>query len=99
MKKTILVVEDEPDLAQIVAYNLAREGFRTVTASSGEQALEVLSAAHARSGAPRSDAPLTWDRGVSSDGRTLPRADPCDHVDRTGDEIDRWALRSAPTTT
>lgn len=44
MKKTILVVEDEPDLAQIVAYNLAREGYRTVTASSGEQALEVLSA-------------------------------------------------------
>ena len=43
MKKTILVVEDEPDLAQIVAYNLAREGYRTVTASSGEQALEVLS--------------------------------------------------------
>ena len=24
MKKTILIVEDEPDLAQIVAYNLAR---------------------------------------------------------------------------
>lgn len=43
MKKTVLVVEDEPDLAQIVAYNLAREGYRTVTASSGEKALEVLS--------------------------------------------------------
>ena len=40
MKNTVLVVEDEPDLAQIVAYNLAREGYRTVTASSGEKALE-----------------------------------------------------------
>ena len=42
MKKTVLVVEDEPDLAQIVAYNLAREGYRTVIVSSGEDALESL---------------------------------------------------------
>ena len=42
MKKTVLVVEDEPDLAQIVAYNLAREGYATLTAANGRDALSIL---------------------------------------------------------
>jgi len=42
MKKTVLVVEDEPDLAQIVAYNLAREGYTPVTAANGQDALAIL---------------------------------------------------------
>ena len=42
MKKTVLVVEDEPDLAQIVAYNLAREGYTTLTAANGRDALSIL---------------------------------------------------------
>lgn len=42
-KKTILVVDDEPRIVQFVAMNLELEGFRVISASSGEEALEKLS--------------------------------------------------------
>jgi|DewCreStandDraft_2_1066082.scaffolds.fasta_scaffold02454_6 two-component system phosphate regulon response regulator PhoB len=35
----ILVVEDEPDIAALVAFHLAREGYRVRTAATGEEAL------------------------------------------------------------
>ena len=38
----ILVVEDEPDIAALIAYQLTREGFRVETASSGDQALTAV---------------------------------------------------------
>jgi len=37
--KTILVVEDEKDIAELLAYNLKREGFQVRLADSGEKAL------------------------------------------------------------
>jgi DNA-binding response OmpR family regulator len=37
----ILVVEDEPDLLDLVVWNLRKEGFRTVRAETGEQALAL----------------------------------------------------------
>ena len=36
----ILIVDDEEDILELVAYNLAREGYRTVNATSGEDALK-----------------------------------------------------------
>ena len=39
-KNTILVVEDEEDLRDIVIYNLEREGYKTVGVESGEEGLE-----------------------------------------------------------
>ena len=39
-KQTILVVEDEEDLRDIVIYNLDREGYKTVGVESGEEGLE-----------------------------------------------------------
>jgi len=39
----ILVVEDEPDIAALIAYQLTREGFRVETASSGTEALTAVS--------------------------------------------------------
>lgn len=39
----ILVVEDEPDIAALLAYHLTREGFRVRTAAGGPEALEALS--------------------------------------------------------
>jgi two-component system phosphate regulon response regulator PhoB len=45
MTSTILIVDDEQDLANAVEYNLQREGFRTRIATTGMQALEALSAA------------------------------------------------------
>jgi two-component system phosphate regulon response regulator PhoB len=40
MTETILIVEDEADLADTVAYNLEREGFATRVALNGKEALE-----------------------------------------------------------
>ena len=39
-KKTILIVEDEEDLRDIVVYNLERDGYKTVAVESGEEGLE-----------------------------------------------------------
>ena len=38
---TILVVDDEEDIQELVRLNLAREGYTVVTAGTGEQALEL----------------------------------------------------------
>ncbi|CAN5767947.1 response regulator transcription factor [soil metagenome] len=38
----VLVVEDEPDIAALIAYQLTREGFRVETASTGDQALTAV---------------------------------------------------------
>jgi len=38
----VLVVEDEPDIAALIAYQLTREGFRVETAGNGPEALEAI---------------------------------------------------------
>ena len=38
----VLVVEDEPDIAALIAYQLTREGFRVETAGSGTEALDAV---------------------------------------------------------
>lgn len=43
-KITILVVEDEADIQQLVSYNLIRAGFHVTCADSGEEAMERLGA-------------------------------------------------------
>ena len=42
MTATILIVEDEADLAELMRYNLEAEGFRVVTAESGDEAVERI---------------------------------------------------------
>jgi len=37
MEQTILIIEDDEDIAESLAYNFKREGFRTVVAESGEK--------------------------------------------------------------
>ena len=39
---TVLIVEDEPDIAELLVYNLERDGFVVAVASSGEQGLEQV---------------------------------------------------------
>lgn len=39
----ILVVDDEPDLVELISYNLTKEGFKVSSASDGEEALEKIS--------------------------------------------------------
>lgn len=41
MKEKILVVDDEKDIVKMLEYNLKKEGFRTITASDGEDALDL----------------------------------------------------------
>jgi two-component system phosphate regulon response regulator PhoB len=42
MKKTVLIVEDDRDIARLVEYNLEKSGFTTASVHSGEDALERL---------------------------------------------------------
>ena len=41
MSQTILVVDDEKDIVDLMRYNLVQAGFRVVSASDGQQALDV----------------------------------------------------------
>jgi CheY-like chemotaxis protein len=40
----ILIVDDEPDVAEVLARSLSREGHRATVAHSGEEALKLLNA-------------------------------------------------------
>lgn len=42
MKKTILIVDDEKDIVELLQYNLSNEGFKVITAYDGEEALTKL---------------------------------------------------------
>ena len=43
MKKTkIVVIEDEPDILEIIDYNLSKEGFEVCSALDGEKGLELV---------------------------------------------------------
>lgn len=46
IKATILVADDEPDILEIIQYNLQKEGYKVYTASNGEQALEMAKEYH-----------------------------------------------------
>jgi DNA-binding response OmpR family regulator len=39
MPRTVLIVEDDPDIAESLRYNLRREGIETLVAATGEQGL------------------------------------------------------------
>lgn len=40
-KATILVVEDDPDIQELLSYNLAKEGYTVIIADNGEKALKL----------------------------------------------------------
>lgn len=44
-RESILVVEDDDDIRELLRYNLAKEGFQVVAAPSGEEALKTVRAA------------------------------------------------------
>ena len=46
MDRTILIVDDEADIRDILQFNLENAGFNVDTASSAEQALEILTDTH-----------------------------------------------------
>ena len=40
-RQKILVVDDEPDILELVQYNLEKEGFSVYTAGNGREAIEI----------------------------------------------------------
>lgn len=46
MKEKILIVEDEKDIVKMLEYNLKKDGFRTISAHDGEDALEYAIREH-----------------------------------------------------
>ena len=40
MNYRILLVDDEPDILEIISYNLKKEGYKVITANDGIQAIE-----------------------------------------------------------
>ena len=41
-REKILVIEDEPDIAEVLQYNLEKEGFAVDTARRGDTGLEAI---------------------------------------------------------
>ncbi len=41
-RKKIVVVEDEPDIREVIEYNLKREGYRIIAACDGEEAIRTV---------------------------------------------------------
>ena len=41
-RRKIVVIEDEPDILEAIAYNLEREGFRVVSATSGDEGMKTV---------------------------------------------------------
>jgi len=41
-KETVLLVEDDPDIAELVQYNLEREGYRVITCTEGDVGLAEI---------------------------------------------------------
>ena len=39
-KQTILIIEDEPSLVEVLSYNLEKEGFNVISAADGREGLE-----------------------------------------------------------
>ncbi|MDD2321199.1 MAG: response regulator transcription factor [Geobacteraceae bacterium] len=44
--KTILIIEDERDLLDLIAFNLEREGYRVLTADDGKDGLQTAKSRH-----------------------------------------------------
>jgi two-component system alkaline phosphatase synthesis response regulator PhoP len=42
MTKTVLIVDDEKDIRDLLAYNLSKEGFAVLTAADGNEALKMI---------------------------------------------------------
>ncbi len=46
MKETILIVEDEKDIVKMLDYNLKKEGYKTLVANDGEDAIDAANTKH-----------------------------------------------------
>ena len=42
VKQKILIVDDEPDILELIEYNLKKEGYQVFLANNGQEVLEML---------------------------------------------------------
>ena len=42
MQQTVLVVDDEKNIVNIIAFNLKKEGYNVITAGDGEEAMDIF---------------------------------------------------------
>ena len=86
MPETILVVDDDPDIARFVEVNLRSAGYDVAVAADGEEALAKRDDAAPRPGAPRrDDAAHRWLRGrAASAQEPADREHEHHHADRQG---------------
>ena len=40
-KQKILIVDDEPDILELIEYNLKKEGYNVLTANNGLEAIQI----------------------------------------------------------
>ncbi len=40
-KETVLVIEDDSDIVEIIQFNFEREGYRVISASNGEKGIDA----------------------------------------------------------
>ncbi|MFA6681451.1 MAG: response regulator, partial [Sphaerochaeta sp.] len=45
-KSVILIVEDDPDIQELIQYHLVKEGYETLLASNGKAALDAVQTQH-----------------------------------------------------
>ncbi|MDD3903805.1 MAG: response regulator transcription factor [Sphaerochaeta sp.] len=45
-EKTVLIVEDEPDIQELIRYHLEKEGYATMLCASGSEALNIIEKQH-----------------------------------------------------
>jgi len=74
MSSTILVVEDEPEMQQLIAVNLQQAGYRALRAANVPAAENAVARSAAQHGAARLDASrnpwVTFARRLRGDQRT-----------------------------
>ena len=44
--KKILIADDEPDILEVIQYNLVREGYEVITAKDGDEAIRKAKSTH-----------------------------------------------------
>ena len=74
IKQSVLIVEDEEDIRELVSYNLLKEGYQVAGVASGEDALAAVERQAARPGpaGPHAARPGRAERSAAS-SRATPR--------------------------
>ena len=90
VKQSVLVVEDEEDIRELVSYNLLKEGYQVAGVASGEDALAAVALETARPGplGPHAAGLGRAERLPQAEGQPADRAIPVVMLTAKGEEAD-----------